>query len=130
MLDQAVFGLERPGAVVRELSWRAREPAQHHGRAARLVLTDAPHEVRRHPHKLARAVLALELTVASGELNGHVLGADRRGALGVARLQRGHECAGGLQRFRHWGDYYRVRQARGLVPYAAFAVLVVGATVV
>src|ERR1043165_2813354 len=68
VLDEAALGLERPGAVVRELTRRPRQAAQHDGGAARLVLSDPPDEVRPHPHQLAGAVLALELAVAAGQL--------------------------------------------------------------
>src|SRR5690349_17251278 len=68
VLDEAVLGLEGPGAVVRELPRRAREATQHDGRTAGLVLADAADEGRRHAHELSRPVLSLELAVAAGEL--------------------------------------------------------------
>src|SRR5258706_251128 len=88
--------------------------------------SDADHRALPPSRLPAKAYLA----VVAGELDLDVVAADARRALGVPRLERVHECASGLQRNRHKDDYVAVRQARGLLPYAAFAVFVVGATIV
>src|SRR5438067_2614961 len=95
VLDEPILGLEGPGAVVRELPRRTGQTTQHDRRSLGLVLADAAHERRGHPHQLPGAILALELAVAAGQLDLDVLGADAGGALGVPGLERVHECASG-----------------------------------
>src|SRR6266545_5973110 len=103
--DELAIGLEGPGRVVREVPRRAGQSAQDDGRPVDLLLADAPDERRRDADEASCTVAALELRIAAGQLDLHIFCADRRRTLGIARLERVHECLGGFQRIGHKEDY-------------------------
>ena len=80
---------------------RAREAAQGDGRPIDLLLADTPNERRSDADEASCTVATFQLRIATWQLDLHVFGADRRGTLGVSRLERIHECLGGFQWIGH-----------------------------
>ena len=91
---------ERPGRADNGQR-RPRQAAKDHGRAVDLLLADTPDERRSDADEASCTVATFQLRIATGQLDLHVFGADRRGTFGVPRLERIHECLGGFQWIGH-----------------------------